>query len=412
MKQVALLHYAAPPVVGGVESTLRAHARLFSEAGYAVRVIAGSGKSLAAFPPLILIPKAGSRHPAVEHVQHDLAAGQAGESFRNLADELHAELKRALVGCDICIVHNAATLNKNLALTAALHRLAQDRHVRVIAWCHDFAWTDPLYQPQLHQGWPWELLKTPWPGVRYVVVSAARRAELSGLLGLPAEQIAVVPPGISPREFLGLGQRAVEWMGRWELWQANPFMLLPARVTRRKNMELAIQITAALRALGRGRSRGSTPKLIVMGPLGPHNAANADYLRELKRLGASLDIAEDVIFLQEHGNVNDAARRDLYLLADLLLFPSLREGFGIPILEAGVARLPIFCADIPPFHESAGPWASYIGLDEAPAAIAARIAARLDEDSQHRLRRRVLEEYNWANLMTGKIVPLLEETWI
>jgi glycosyltransferase involved in cell wall biosynthesis len=171
-------------------------------------------------------------------------------------------------------------------------------------------------------------------------------------------------------------------------------------------MELGIQITAALRALG------LSPKLIVMGPLGPHNAANVDYLRELNSLGASLGVSEDVIFLQEHGAVSDAARRDLYLLADLLLFPSLREGFGIPILEAGLARLPVFCSDIPPFHESAGPWANYIGLDETPAAIAARLAARLEEDTAHRLRRRVLEEYNWASLLTKKIVPLLEETWI
>ncbi|MDP3046973.1 MAG: glycosyltransferase, partial [Chloroflexota bacterium] len=228
---------------------------------------------------------------------------------------------------------------------------------------------------------------------------------LSGLLGLPADQVAVVPPGISPREFLGLGQRAVEWMDQWGLWQASPLMLLPARVTRRKNMELGIQITAALRALG------LAPKLIVMGPLGPHNAANITYLRELKNLAASLGVSEDVIYLQEHGAVSDAVRRDLYLLADLLLFPSLREGFGIPILEAGLARLPIFCSDIPPFRESAGPWAHYLGLDEAPAAIAARLAACLEEDGQHRLRRRVLEEYNWASLMTKRIVPLLEEKW-
>ena len=404
MKDVALLHYAAPPVVGGVESTLRAHARLLSEAGYPVRVFAGSGKGSDIFAPFTLIPKFGSRHPAVEAVQRELAAGQAGESFRNLTDDLYDELKRALVGCDVCIAHNVATLNKNLALTAALHRLAQAQDVRVIAWCHDFAWTDPLYQPQLHQGWPWELLKTAWPGVCYVAVSEARRAELSGLLNLPADQIAVVPPGISPREFLGLGQRAVAWMDRWGLWQANPFMLLPARVTRRKNMELAIQITAALRALG------LAPKLIVMGPLGPHNAANVDYLRELKSLGARLGVSEAVIFLQEHSTVSDAARRDLYLLADLLLFPSLREGFGIPILEAGLARLPIFCSDIPPFHESAGPWANYISLNEAPAAIAARLAAQLEADTAHRLRRRVLEQYNWASLMTKKIIPLLEET--
>ncbi len=405
MKHVALLHYAAPPVVGGVESTLKSHARLLSEAGYTVRVVAGRGKGFDAFAPLTLIPQAGSRHPAVEAVQQELAAGQVSQAFRDLADDLHDSLKRALFGCDLCIAHNVATLNKNLALTAALHRISQAGETRVIAWCHDFAWTDPLYKPQLHPGLPWDLLRTVWPGVRYVVVSQARQAELSALLGLPAEAVAVVPPGISPREFLGLGQRTVEWMDHWGLWQANPLMLLPARVTRRKNMELGIQITAALRGLG------LAPKLVIMGPLGPHNAANAAYLGELKRLAKTRGVAEDVVFLQEHTSVSDAARRDLYLLADLLLFPSLREGFGIPILEAGLARLPVFCSDIPPFHESAGPWANYFGLDEPPAVIAARLAASLAKDSSHGLRRRVLDEYNWTSLMAKRIVPLLEEKW-
>ena len=41
--RVAILHYAAPPIVGGVESTIYHHARLLAGAGYAVTVIAGRG---------------------------------------------------------------------------------------------------------------------------------------------------------------------------------------------------------------------------------------------------------------------------------------------------------------------------------------------------------------------------------
>ena len=42
-RTVALLHYTAPPVVGGVEQVLGQHARLLAEAGHAVRVVAGRG---------------------------------------------------------------------------------------------------------------------------------------------------------------------------------------------------------------------------------------------------------------------------------------------------------------------------------------------------------------------------------
>ena len=50
-------------------------------------------------------------------------------------------------------------------------------------------------------------------------------------------------------------------------------------------------------------------------------------------------------------------------LADSFLFTSRAEGFGIPILEAGLARLPVFCTDIPPFRESGQGDVTYLSLD-------------------------------------------------
>jgi len=178
--------------------------------------------------------------------------------------------------------------------------------------------------------------------------------------------------------------------------------LLPARVTRRKNIELAIEITAALRELGRA------PQLVVMGPLGPHNPANAAYLQELRGLQRARHAEDAVLFLQEHGTVDDATRRDLYLLADALLLPSAREGFGIPILEAGLARLPIFCSDLPAFRELAGANAHYFSLDESPALIARRIAQFLNQGACYQLKQRVLREYAWDRIFAQRIQPLVE----
>jgi len=192
-----------------------------------------------------------------------------------------------------------------------------------------------------------------------------------------------------------------QWLRELDLLRAAPLLLLPVRVTRRKNIELAIEITAALRA------RGLASKLVVMGPLGPHNPANVIYLDELRALSRERKAADAIIFLQERGDVDDATRRDLYLLADALLFTSEREGFGIPILEAGLARLPIFCANIPSFRESAGTNATYFGLDEAPANIAARIAHALAHDTQYQLKQHVLREYAWEQIFKERIEPLV-----
>lgn len=390
--QIAILHYSVPPIIGGVEVTIAAHARLLRAHGHAVTVIAGRGDDA------VIIPELDSRHPRVEAVQRELNRGSVPPEFPSLVQDLTRALQDALATCDICIAHNLVTLHKNLALTTALHQLVRADHLKLLAWCHDFAWDDPVYTNDLHTGGPWDLLRTVWDNTRYVVVSASRRSELARLLHLDPSAIAVVPPGIDPAEFFRVTATTARWLREFRLLDGAPLLLLPARVTRRKNIELAIDIVNAL------CDNGYAPKLGVMGPLGPHNPANRAYLDELKtRAGAN------ILFLQEHGAVGDAERRDLYAIADALLFPSAREGFGIPILEAGLARLPIFCADIPPFRESAGQFAHYFALNESPAHIAARMAEFFTNDPRYQLKRRVVLEYAWESLFRERLAPLLTQ---
>jgi glycosyltransferase involved in cell wall biosynthesis len=400
---IALLHYSAPPIIGGVESTLAEHARQLSARGYAVKLVAGRGEMFDPNISLRILPLLDSQHPFVLQVNEKLARGVVPGDFYALTAAISRVLARELADVDICIAHNVATLHKNLALTSALHELVARRTARVIAWCHDFAWDEPLYQRALYEGLPWNLLREKWEGVAYVVVSETRRRELARLFRRAEAEIAVVPPGVDALEFLGIGARVRRWVNELDLLDAAPLLLLPARVTRRKNIEFAIEITSALRA------RGLKPKLLIMGPLGPHNPTNRVYLDELKELRARLRLEGQVIFLQEFGAVDDAARRDLYALADVMLLTSLREGFGIPILEAGLARLPIFCADIPPFRESARADAHYFGLDESPDAIAARIGQFLDGDARYRLKQRVTREYAWSKIFEERVEPLFKE---
>jgi glycosyltransferase involved in cell wall biosynthesis len=408
MGHVVILHYAAPPIVGGVESTIYHHARLLVRAGWKVHVIAGRGRP---FDPQVAfhrLPEVDSRHPEVLAVGQALARGEVPPEFAALRDRLTDRLRPLLAETEACIVHNAVTLHKNLPLTAALRHLADEGLTRLIAWCHDFAWQDALYTPDLHPGYPWDLLRTPWPGVRYVAVSAHRRARLAALLGLPAEQIEVVSPGVDVADFLKLEPATRRLVEELDLLAADPLMLLPARITRRKNIEFAVRVTAAL------TPHKPRATLVVSGPPGPHNPANVAYLESLQDLRAEMGVRERVHFLYEHGqgerplHVTDAMMADLYLLADLLLFPSRREGFGIPVLEAGLARLPVFCSDIPPFKESGGEEIVVFRLNEEPERIARRIMEAVAADPAYRLRRRVLEEHTWQQMVKNKVLPLLE----
>ena len=66
--KVAILHYAAPPCIGGVEQTIYYQARYLADAGHAVRVIAGNGGQFDERVETVTLPEAGSRHEDVMRV--------------------------------------------------------------------------------------------------------------------------------------------------------------------------------------------------------------------------------------------------------------------------------------------------------------------------------------------------------
>ncbi|PWH18631.1 MAG: hypothetical protein DDG58_06180 [Ardenticatenia bacterium] len=407
--RLAILHYAAPPVVGGVEATIYHHARLLAAKGYAVEVLAGRGEPFHPEVRVHLLPEADSQHPAVLAVGSRLAKGECPAGFVALRDRLVVRLRALLTDAAGCIVHNAMTLHKNLPLTAALRILADEHITHFIAWCHDLAWQDARYRPALQDGYPWDLLRTAWPGVRYVAVSHDQRDNLATLLGVPAESIVVVPPGIDPAERLKLDGESVALIERLDLLEAHPLVLLPARITRRKNIEFALHVMAALCQMMPAAA------LLVTGPPGAHNPTNLAYLESLQRLRTELGLTERVYFLYQCGpderpwHVSDRVMADLYQLADVLLFPSEREGFGIPILEAGLARIPVFASDIPPVRESAGELAWLFDPHGDAEQVARAIAHYCATDHVYQLRQRVLHCYTWRSVLEQHLMPLLSE---
>ena len=426
--RIALLHYAGPPTVGGVELTMLHHAHLMIAAGYQVSIISGSGASVDERIATHIIPELGSRQADVLHVKQQLDAGQVTIDFERLRDRIRRALQLRLSDVDMLIAHNVFTLHKNLALTAALHDLIavspdgssaslhsdqnaiigrEDQRVKVIAWHHDFAWTNPLYRDQLHEGYPWNLLREAWPGVQNVTVSESRRKELARLYEIDPSSIEVIPPGVDAASFFRWTDLTRGLVAKLDLLSADLILLLPARLTRRKNIELGIRILAELR-----RQTSLDARLIVTGPPGPHNPANRTYLQRLLSLRHELQLDRAAHFLYECGETDqliipDETLADLYTLSDALLFPSEQEGFGIPVLEAGLARLPVFCADIPPLHETGQNEAHYFSPRADPIEVANLIANELAVDAPGRLRRRVRRAYTWQQIFVDRIKPLL-----
>ncbi|MDQ6773693.1 MAG: glycosyltransferase family 4 protein, partial [Candidatus Dormibacteraeota bacterium] len=394
-RRLALIHYTAPPVTGGVEAVIGAHARLLREAGHDVRLIAGRGDAN-------LVPEADSRHPEVEAVARRLAAGDpARTEFAVLRARIAAQLAPLLADRDLVIAHNVLTMPFNLPLAAAL----QDSGRPLVAWTHDLAWSNPRYVAYRHPGRPWEMLHRAAAGVTYVAISTARRSEMAEVLGLSPRQIRVVPNGIDAAELWGIGAVTTELARRGGFGAADPLLLVPVRITRRKRIELALEASATL------RQRLPRLRTVVSGPLGPHSADNLAYAADLIRLRDSLGLKGVVCFLHELGEpgaphpVDGRAIADLYRMADVVILPSESEGFGLPLLEAALTRTPLVCADLPVLRELATGAITYPSGGGRPALVGAVERALRSGPARHR--RGVARRFAWPAVL-GRIEAAIE----
>lgn len=407
----AILHYTAPPVVGGVELVIQAHAQTFLQAGYPVTVVAGRGQTAAldAGADLITIPEIDSQHATVAQISSELEQGAVPPAFGKLADHLSTVLAPILEPFDNLIVHNVLTKHFNLPLTAALYRLVAAGAIEhCIGWCHDFTWTSPSSRSKVHPGHPWDLLRTYHPEVTYVVVSQQRQQELARLLDCPPERIRVVYNGVDPEGLLGLSADGHALATRLGVLDSDLVLLMPVRVTQAKNIEYALEVVAALKA------RQCRLKLILTGPPDPHDAESMGYLRSLQALRRQLGVDAEMRFVFESGpdpdqpyGIDAGVVGDLFRVSDLMFMPSHREGFAMPVLEAGLAGIPVVCTEVPAAIEIGGDDVILFDASEDPGRLAERILGWAGSNRVHRLRRRVRQNYTWQAIFHRDIKPLL-----
>lgn len=399
-QRVLLLHFTTPAVLGGVEGVMGTHALGLRSAGADVAIVAGRGRAAPPGIEVIRIPEVDSRHPAVLAVGAALARGEVPEMYGTLCDRIERGLRPHVDRADRVVIHNALTLHKNHALAGAVERLAATRPGRFLHWTHDLGWTDSQYSGELHEGEPWDRFRRPIPNVRYVAVSTERRDETCDLLGLPRESVSVVVNGVDVPAILGLSEPGASLARRLALYDADPLLLLPARLTRRKRIEAAIAATDVL------RSQGADAALVVTGAPGAHNPGNRRYLAELREQAARVEGVHLLYALDVRPSYRLVA--DLYALADALLLPTGNEGFGIPILEAGLHRLPIVCTDVPALRGLAREDATYLRPDADGEDIAQAITGRLAADPEARLRSRA-KRHSWPRVLRERVLPVILE---
>ncbi|MPZ87504.1 MAG: glycosyltransferase, partial [Nitriliruptorales bacterium] len=413
MTSVALLHYSCPPVVGGVEEVLRQQAQVLAKYGHEVRLVVGAGGTTADGATLARGDTTVQIHPllasgAPEAVE--ATADGTSEAVHRVAARVEAVLDEALDGSDVVFAHNVLSMPFNLPLTIALRRIAargSSREERtapaVVGWNHDSPYFYPSYDQRLDRD-PWQVLRDPDPGIRWVTVSEARAREFSRLYGGFCPE--VVPNGIDVDSFLKLEPSISALVREERLVGSDLVLVQPSRLHPRKNIELSLRVLAAL------RDRDLDARLLVTGAHDPHDPAASGYARRLHELAVRLEVTDAVVMLADHvladGSRMVASRvgiRDLCQVADMLFLPSLSEGFGLPLLEAGLIRLPVACADIPVLREVSGDHAYRFALDDPPEQIAAELLTYLDGIPTHQLYRRVVQSHTWEHIYATHIRP-------
>jgi glycosyltransferase involved in cell wall biosynthesis len=206
-----------------------------------------------------------------------------------------------------------------------------------------------------------------------ITPSEATKADIVRHLQIDPQRIAVIPwgcderfqPGGDPEHFAAVQQR-------YRL--PAQYLLFVGTLEPRKNLTTLLHAYAMLRA----EWPGEDLKLVVAGRTG---WLYTDIFDTVKRL--ALD--EEVIFT---GFVDDEDLPDLYRGAQLFVFPSLYEGFGLPILEAMASGVPVITSATASMPEVAGDAAILVDPHDSEA-IAEGMAQVLAED---RLRQTMIQK--------------------
>lgn len=177
---------------------------------------------------------------------------------------------------------------------------------------------------------------------KIIAVSQATKDDIQTIYGISGDKINVVHEGVD-RSFLNDQSDVTDLKARFGVDQ--PFMLFVGISRPRKNLARILGAFAAAKDRFDKRM-----KLVIAGP-------EDDRFLNIRQLSRELKIDESVILL---GRVTEQELHSLYRSARCLLFPTLYEGFGLPILEAMASGTPVLTSSMPAHMEIAGDAAVFV----------------------------------------------------
>lgn len=203
--------------------------------------------------------------------------------------------------------------------------------------------------------------------------SAATKVDLVSKLGANASKVVVTPLGpgnrvepvsaesVDPEQLRALGVRS------------ERFVLTLCNLDYRKNLGRLVEAFGQVAASDQGRELG----LVVVGA--KRGTQHAPLMDAIARLG--LEARVDLL-----GYVPDGALPALFASCELFAFPSLYEGFGLPILEAMALGAPVVCSGVSAMPEVGGDAARYFDPEDVDAMAGVLIGALRDAPGRAAMR--------------------------
>jgi alpha-1,3-rhamnosyl/mannosyltransferase len=193
-----------------------------------------------------------------------------------------------------------------------------------------------------------------------IAISHAAIPDLVRHYSIDPTRIRVVPLGVDAQWFVAPAVEAIEALRR-SRGVHHGYFLHVGTLQPRKNLDALINAYERLPPVVRARRQ-----LVIVGKYGWGVATLRERLRSLRGAGR-------VVWLEY---IERDALRALYHGAHAFVFPSLAEGFGLPMLEALAAGVPVVASDLPALREVAQGHARFV----VPNSIDALVDAMVDAD--------------------------------
>lgn len=256
-------------------------------------------------------------------------------------------------------------------------RLPKRRFRRAVTTFHDlFVMTSEYSTPEYRERFEGFARQAAERSDRIVAVSSFTADQTSELLGYPRERIVVVPHGVNL-----LPEFDTEELRDFREQQGfdRPFLLNVGAIQERKNIGRIVEAFEGL----------PSDLMLVL-------AGSSGYGAE--EISTRIEASPARGRIVQMGYVNADTKAKLYRAAHVLAFPSLNEGFGIPILEAMSVGLPVLTSDCSSMPEVAGDAALLVDPTDTDSIAVGLSRLIEDEELRSVLRQRGLAraaEFTW-----------------